>query len=118
MSLALRGEAAAHGVRVSVLCPGFVETPLLDTPDPEAPPTGFTSIRPLIKAAHGRTTTPERVAADCLAGLRRDVPVIVTPLSARLAWRAYRYVPALADRVVTRTARDALRALPGAAPAR
>ena len=30
LSLALRPEAALHGVRVSVLCPGAVDTPILD----------------------------------------------------------------------------------------
>jgi NAD(P)-dependent dehydrogenase (short-subunit alcohol dehydrogenase family) len=29
LSLALRSEAAAHGIRVSVLCPGVIRTPLL-----------------------------------------------------------------------------------------
>jgi NAD(P)-dependent dehydrogenase (short-subunit alcohol dehydrogenase family) len=118
LSLALRGEAATHGVRVSVLCPGYVETPLLDRPDDEAPDTGFRSIRPLIRASHGRTTTPEKVAAACLRGLDRDQAVIVTPLQARLAWRAYRLAPGLTDRVVTKTARDVLRGLPAAAPGR
>ena len=32
--LGLRSEAALHGVRVSVLCPGSVETPILDRPPP------------------------------------------------------------------------------------
>jgi NAD(P)-dependent dehydrogenase (short-subunit alcohol dehydrogenase family) len=117
LSLALRGEAAAYGVRVNVLCPGFVETSLLDHGfDPEAPPTGTTSVRPLIRASRGRTTTPEKVADDCLAGLRRDVPVIVTPLDARLAWWAFRYAPSLVDRMVKRTARDVLRELPTEPP--
>ena len=30
LSTALRPEAALHGVRVSVLCPGAVDTPILD----------------------------------------------------------------------------------------
>src|SRR3546814_10128194 len=32
LSAALRAEAALHGVRVTVLCPGAVETPVLDRP--------------------------------------------------------------------------------------
>jgi hypothetical protein len=38
--------------------------------------------------------------------------VIVAPASARLAWRAYRFAPALTDKVVTRTARRVLAELP------
>lgn len=112
LSLALRAEAATHGVRVSVLCPGFVETPLLDHGHMDEAPTGVKSIRPLIKASHGRTVSPESIAQACLAGLRKDTPIIVAPLSARVAWRAYRYAPALVDRLVTRTARNVLAELP------
>lgn len=112
MSLALRAEAATYGVRVNVLCPGFVETPLLDNGEMAEAPTGVKSIRPLIRASHGRTVAPEVVARECLQGLRRNTPVIVTPLSARAAWRAYRFAPAVFDRLAARTARDVLAELP------
>src|SRR3954447_14933818 len=40
LSTALRAEAALHGVRVSVLCPGAVDTPILDRlPDADLPRT-------------------------------------------------------------------------------
>src|SRR5215212_5039930 len=39
LTLSLRAEAARHGVRVSVLCPGFVDTPLLDHANPDLPQT-------------------------------------------------------------------------------
>src|SRR5450759_5369328 len=41
LSLSLRAEAAARGVRVSVVCPGVIETPLLDSEGPAdlPPPT-------------------------------------------------------------------------------
>ncbi len=39
LSLALRPEAALHGVRVSVLCPGMVETPILDAGPADLPAT-------------------------------------------------------------------------------
>lgn len=112
LSLALRAEAATYGVRVSVLCPGFVETPLLDQGEMAEAPTGVKSIRPLIRASHGRTVSPESIATACLAGLRKDTPIIVAPLSARMAWRGYRFAPALTDRVVTRTARRVMAELP------
>ena len=118
MSLALRAEAKVHGVRVSVLCPGFVETPLLDRGfDSDAPPTGMTSVRPLIRAARARTVTPDVIAQACLAGLRKDRAVIVAPLSARVSWRAYRFAPGLVDKLAARTAADVLAELPSV-PAR
>ena len=107
MSLGLRAEAATAGVRVNVLCPGFTETPLLDS----GPAPGV-SVRPLIKAMHATVTTCEVVARDCLDGLRRDLPVIVTPRSARAVWRAYRLAPGVADRLVVPLARRVLTRLP------
>lgn len=41
LSLGLRAEAATRGVKVSVVCPGFVDTPLLRTVNPGLPPTGL-----------------------------------------------------------------------------
>jgi NAD(P)-dependent dehydrogenase (short-subunit alcohol dehydrogenase family) len=39
LSESLRMEAAAHGVRVSVVCPGVIDTPLLDKGNPpDLPP--------------------------------------------------------------------------------
>lgn len=112
LSLALRAEAATYGVRVSVLCPGFTETPLLDNGQMAEAPTGVKSIRPLIRASHARTVSPESIARACLEGLRKDAPVIVAPASARFAWRAYRFAPRLTDKLVTRTARRVLAELP------
>lgn len=110
MSLALRAEAATFGVRVSVLCPGFTETPLLDG-GAVSSGTGVTSVRPMIRVMRSGIASPEAIADACLAGLRKDRAVIVAPLSARVAWRAYRLAPGLADRLVTRTARGVLSAL-------
>ncbi len=46
LSTALRPEAAAFGVRVSVLCPGVVETPILDKAQPsDLPPRGASPSR-------------------------------------------------------------------------
>lgn len=38
LSLSLRPEAARHGVRVTALCPGPTETPILDSKGPEGLP--------------------------------------------------------------------------------
>ena len=113
MSLALRAEAAQYGVRVSVLCPGFVETPLLDKGDEhDAPRTGMSSVRPLIRASRGRTVQPETIAKACLEGLRKDKAVIVAPFSAKAAYLAQRLAPGVVDRVAKHTAARVLAELP------
>jgi NAD(P)-dependent dehydrogenase (short-subunit alcohol dehydrogenase family) len=118
LSLALRAEAATYGVRVSVLCPGFTETPLLDAGEMAEAPTGVRSVRPLIRAFRSPTVSPDVVARECLEGLRKDLPVIVTPRSSRVAWRAQRLAPGLVDRFVTRAARQVLAEIPVDPPLR
>jgi len=117
LSLALRAEAATYGVRVSVLCPGFTETPLLDAQLMADASGGERSVRPLIRAFRSPTVSPEVVARECLAGLAKDLPVIVTPRSSRLAWRVNRLAPGLVDSYVTRAARRVLAAIPHDPPA-
>jgi NAD(P)-dependent dehydrogenase (short-subunit alcohol dehydrogenase family) len=118
LSLALRAEAATYGVRVSVLCPGFTETPLLDAELMADRSAEVRSVRPLIRAFRSPTGSPEVVARECLEGLRKDLAVIVTPRSSRLAWRAHRLAPRLVDRFATRAARQVLAEIPVHPPVR
>ena len=62
LSTALRAEAASQGVRVSVLCPGFVDTPLLD--DVYAAPASFggSSVRARVRLLQPRFLTAEQTA--------------------------------------------------------
>ena len=86
LSVSLRVEAAAHGVRVSALCPGPVETPLLDQPGP-------IDARKLLTNAFGTPYPPEALAADVLQGVAENRALIVAPEAARDAWKAYREAP-------------------------
>ncbi|MFF3667499.1 SDR family NAD(P)-dependent oxidoreductase [Microtetraspora malaysiensis] len=97
LSLALRAEAAARGVRVSVVCPGFVDTPLLDHANPDLPPTevGEQARRAAVRA-QGRLYPVDALVRDILRGVARNRALIVAPASARLVWRLVRLSPALA----------------------
>lgn len=86
LSVTLRVEAAVHGVRVSAVCPGPVETPLLDTPGP-------VDARKLLTSALGEPYPAERLAEDVLDGVAEDRALIVAPESAREAWALYRRDP-------------------------
>lgn len=103
LSLALRAEAAAHGVRVSAICPGFVDTPLLDNANPDLPETEAAShAREAALRVQRRLYTPEALARDVLRGVARNQALIVAPASARAAWRGVRLSPEAAVRVAAR----------------
>ena len=97
LSTSLRMEAAAHGVRVTVVCPGVIETPLLDKtnpPDlPEVP--AAPGVRGLLTAVIGKAYPAASLAEDVLDGVARNRPIVVTPLHARIPWRLYRLSPRL-----------------------
>lgn len=102
LSLALRAEAAAHGVRVSVVCPGFTDTPLLDNANPGLPqtPTGA-GARESARRTTGRLYSVDALAADVIRGMARNRALIVAPATGRLAWRGTRLSPSAAVRVAS-----------------
>jgi len=103
LSLSLRGEAAAHGVRVSALCPGAVETPMLDRGNPEDLPEARTvDGREYVTKVAGAPYSADTLASDVLRAVERNRPVIVAPRRARVAWRVYRAAPWLVEQVTLR----------------
>ncbi|GLY89852.1 SDR family NAD(P)-dependent oxidoreductase [Actinoallomurus iriomotensis] len=104
LSLALRAEAAPRGVRVSVVCPGFVDTPLLDNANPDLPATkAGTHAREAALKVQRRLYTPEALARDVLRGVEKNQAMIVAPASARAAWRGVRLSPEGAVRIAGRS---------------
>jgi short-subunit dehydrogenase len=95
-SLALRAEGAALGVKVSVVCPGFLATPMVDT-------------MPVVnlhidKRAWGvPVQQPDAAARTILHGVVRNQAVIVTPRWWRWFWRLTCWCPTLGERVARRT---------------
>ena len=107
LSTALRPEAARHGVSVSVLCPGSVDTPILDRlPDADLPERKS-------PAATGRDYarvlgfTPgdaDAFARRALRAVAKDRGIIVEPPSTRALWYLWRLSPALVERITRRLA--------------
>jgi NAD(P)-dependent dehydrogenase (short-subunit alcohol dehydrogenase family) len=103
-------ELRELGIDVSVICPGFVKTPLL------AKPTGihnadyqawYDSLKPIQPFA----VTPEVCAERILAGVEKKKHVIIPDLSVRPFWWLYRLSPALYMRVYSRLTRKTRKAM-------
>jgi len=96
MSISLRGEAKAHNVNVTVVCPGFTDTPMLDSTGPDDLPKP-TMLREggAREAAErlGKVYPVDKLAADILRGVDRRKAFVVAPRQARAMWRVNRFMP-------------------------
>jgi len=97
LSLALRAEGASRGVKVSALCPSFVDTPLLDNINPGLPQTPASRrTRAQIRRVQRRIYPADELARDVMRGMAANKALIIAPAHARvLAWMA-RHLPAMA----------------------
>jgi NAD(P)-dependent dehydrogenase (short-subunit alcohol dehydrogenase family) len=105
LSLSLRAEGAARGVRVSVVCPGGVDTPILDKGMPADLPRvpsveGIDTRAVITRFSGGRLYGADALAADVLRGVDRNRPLIVAPRQARVMWRLMRLSPSLVLRAL------------------
>jgi 3-oxoacyl-[acyl-carrier protein] reductase len=90
-TLALRSDYHRNNFGVSVICPGFVKTPMLaHTGQTESPSWG-----PRIPA--WLCTTPEHIAQVTIRAIKRDRGLVVITAIAHLMWRFYRLFPWLLD---------------------
>ncbi len=102
LSTSLRPEAAALGVKVSVVCPGVIRTGIFDA---------VTYVKVKHEDAHARVSSFNMMEpADCarviLRGVAHNRAIIpVTPL-VRWGWWFYRLCPALYDSLARQIARD------------
>ena len=94
LSLSLRMEGADLGVKVSVVCPGYVRTPIFDTAVVAGMPQELASRPP------GRIKMMDAAEAAqvILGGVARNQAVIAFPRYVRWAWRAVCLFPRLLDR--------------------
>jgi NAD(P)-dependent dehydrogenase (short-subunit alcohol dehydrogenase family) len=92
LSTALRAEAEAFGVRVSVVCPGFVDTAIYESAigvkiDKEK----------FVKSLPVRLWPAPDAARAILRGVERNEAIIVFPFYAQFLWWLSRLNPALLD---------------------
>jgi len=103
-STSLRTEAARLGVRVSVVCPGHVETSISDR---AIYASRFRSEKALaeIMTRGGRSSAPD-CAKVILRGVARNRAIIPVTSAARLIWWAYRLSPGAVIALFERMARQ------------
>ena len=95
LSLALRSEAAAHGIGVLAVCPSAIETPLLD----KGAVGGFDGRNYFLQGQGSKTAYPaDRLAHDTLKAVQRNKALLVKPRSAHGQWLFARLAPGLMQR--------------------
>ncbi len=87
LSTATRIEAASSGVKVNVLCPGVVDTPIIKNN------TSHNLRRELLDKGTPFMMSPERVAKAALKGLVKNRAVIPVGLDSLIPYWANRYMP-------------------------
>lgn len=100
ISTTLRVEGAVYGVRCSVVCPGLIGTPILDTATmlfEDRLPGG----REVLLESF-RAYPVDRCAKDILRGVERNRGIIVVTRFAKVLWGLQRMSPALVERLLRR----------------
>ena len=90
LSLSLRGEAAALGVRVSVVCPGFIDTAMKNTLTYQ----GLNKEK-MLEEMPLRLHSADGCARVILRGVARNRPIITVTALAKIMWWLYRLAPSL-----------------------
>ena len=101
LSTSLRPEAEGLGVKVSVVCPGLVETAIWNTSTIlNVNREEVLSLMPLKKIS------AEKAAEATLKGVARNRAIIVFPLHARISWWLWRFRPSLLAPLHRKVAKD------------
>ncbi|HZC53694.1 MAG TPA: SDR family oxidoreductase [Mycobacterium sp.] len=100
ISKALRVEAERHGVRVSVLCPGVIRTPILTGGKYGRVDMAGVSDEDILKSWERlRPMAPEKFAERALRAVLRGKAIIVVPAWWKAFWYLERLSPALSMRL-------------------
>jgi len=95
LSMSLRAEAGPSGIRVSVLCPGVVRTPIL-AGGKYGKVYGHLSAEQLLKMLEQlRPMSPDQFARKALSAVARNDAIIIIPSWWKLFWWLNRLAPAL-----------------------
>ena len=100
LSNSLRLEGKKHGVRVSVLCPGAIDTPLLDNANPVDVTVGSEpDVRKYMTKVTGDPVSPDLFAQKVLKEIEKNKGMIFYPKKAKEIWKIGRYFPSLLSKL-------------------
>ena len=112
LSEVLRFDLARHGIGVSLVVPGAVNTPLVDTVHIAGVDRDHPQVQRLVRLFTGHAVPAEKVADKILAGIAKNSFLIYTSADIRalyafkrLAWRPYSAVMTRANVAFTRALR-------------
>ena len=112
LSEVLRFDLARHGIGVSLVVPGAVNTPLVDTVHIAGVDRDHPQVQRLVQLFTGHAVPAEKVADKILAGIAKNSFLIYTSADIRalyafkrLAWRPYSAVMTRANVAFTRALR-------------
>jgi 2-hydroxycyclohexanecarboxyl-CoA dehydrogenase len=99
LSQSLRADWAPKGVGVSAVCPGVINTPIIDT-------SRFVGERAerkerLVKSFR-RGHPPVLVAREAVRAIREDRPIVFPGTEARAGWWAHRLLPVRVQQMIAR----------------
>jgi NAD(P)-dependent dehydrogenase (short-subunit alcohol dehydrogenase family) len=105
VSEVLRFDLRRHGIGVTLVCPGAVDTPLVQTVDIVGVDRDNPAIRNMTGRFRKHAASPEQVAGRILRGVERDRYLVFTSADIYAAHVLQRYVPfayALVMRAINR----------------
>ena len=91
LSHGLRIEGTSLGVKVTVVCPGYIDTPIFQ----ESEMVNLDREKVLKLLDLISPMSPDDCAQKILAGVRRNRGILVIPFRAKILWYLYRFVPNL-----------------------
>ncbi len=94
LSISLRIEAVKYGVKVSVLCPGPIDTPILDS-KPITHTHWYPDTRRFLTNLVGPPYPVHLLVEKALRAIEQNKSIIVIPGRAKLAWIMGRLSPSL-----------------------
>ncbi|MEM7466322.1 MAG: SDR family NAD(P)-dependent oxidoreductase [Pseudomonadota bacterium] len=101
LSMSLRAEAQDLGVKVSVVCPGFIRSNIFDASEMVKVPR-----EAVVSNIAFKLVETDVAASKILDGVQKNKSIIIFPFYAKILWWLYRMCPAFVKPVALQLIRD------------